>query len=63
MEWFFDGLGTEILSIIIGLIVGGASGYRIGIRRNVKQYQKAKDNAKQMQIGNIHGKADSESRK
>ena len=28
MEWFFDGLGTELISIIIGVILGG------GDRRN-----------------------------
>ena len=29
MEWFFDGLGTAIIT----LIIGGAIGYRIGIKK------------------------------
>lgn len=51
MEWFFDGLGTSLISLLIGLIGGGAVGYRIGINKSVKQKQKAKDNATQIQIG------------
>lgn len=53
MEWFFEGLGTAILTLIVGLFTGGAIGYRIGIKNKsiVKQKQKAKDNASQIQIG------------
>jgi Na+/glutamate symporter len=52
MEWFFDGLGTAIITLIIGLISGGTVGYRIGIKKNkTVQKQKAKDNANQTQIG------------
>ncbi len=55
MEWIFDGIGTELLSIAIGLIIGGfgggAIGYKIGNKANQKQ--KAKNNANQMQIGNV----------
>lgn len=29
MEWIFDGIGTEIISLLIGLAGGGAIGYRI----------------------------------
>ena len=43
MDWFFDGIGTEIIGIIISLIIGalggGAVGYKIGIKRTVKQKQ------------------------
>ena len=57
-QWLFDGIGTEIISIIVGLIVGGISGgaigYHIGIKNKVKQTQKAKDNASQIQIGNVN---------
>lgn len=63
LEWFFDGLGTEIISIIIGFVIGGFSGYNIGIKKNITQHQKAKDNANQVQIGRISGKSNSESRK
>ena len=31
ISWVFDGLGTEILSLIVGFISGGAIGYKIGI--------------------------------
>lgn len=58
----FDGIGTEIISCIIGLLFGGAGGigigYKIAINKN-KQKQKARDNANQTQIGsitNINGK-------
>lgn len=30
MEWFFDGLGTSLIILIIGLLGGGAVGYKIG---------------------------------
>lgn len=57
MEWFFDGIGTEIISIIISFIIGGSIGYRIGINKN-NQKQKAGDNSTQVQIGgnNKYGK-------
>ena len=54
MEWFFEGLGTTIISLIIGLLGGGAVGYRIGIKKNIILHQKARDNATQVQIGEIH---------
>ena len=53
MEWFFDGFGTEIISIIISLIVGGFAGYKIGVKRTSSQNQVAGDKAKQKQIVNI----------
>lgn len=53
MDWIFDGIGTEIIGIIISLIIGalggGAVGYKIGIKRTVKQKQIAGDEAKQKQ--------------
>lgn len=52
MEWIFDGIGTAIVSLIFGLLTGGAVGYKIGINKNtVKQKQKAGDNSSQTQIG------------
>lgn len=47
MEWFFNGLGTAL----IGLVIGGTVGYRIGIKKSIRQKQKAGDNAQQMQVG------------
>ncbi|GAB3919974.1 hypothetical protein GCM10011575_35820 [Microlunatus endophyticus] len=50
MHWFFDGLGTLIVGIIVGGAGGGAAGYRIAARR-YHQRQSAGDNANQMQVG------------
>lgn len=52
MDWFFDGLGT----MFIGLLLGGAAGstvtWRIMSKRSsVKQRQRAGSNATQMQVG------------
>ncbi len=57
MEWIFDGIGTEIISIIISLFIGGAIGFKIGVNKN-NQKQKAGDNSTQFQIGgnNKYGK-------
>ncbi len=53
MEWFFDGIGTEIIGIIISLLVGaiggGAVGYRIAIKRTTKQKQRAGNDSEQRQ--------------
>lgn len=56
MEWFFDGLGTEVASMIVGLFLGGGAGaivgYKIGINKSVlRQNQKAGTDSKQKQIG------------
>ena len=53
IQWIFDGIGTEIISLMIGLIVGGISGYKIGVRNKASQKQKARDNVTQIQKGNI----------
>ena len=50
MEWFFSGLGTTIVSFIIGIIGGGLVGYRIGVKKNTRQIQKAKNNSTQTQV-------------
>lgn len=63
MEWIFDGIGTEIISLLIGLAGGGAIGYRIGIRNKISQHQKGRDQAKQVQIGNIINNGNSKSRR
>ncbi|WP_164723265.1 hypothetical protein [Chryseobacterium aureum] len=52
MEWFFDGLGTSLITLIIGLLGGSAIGYKIGIKKSIKQIQKAGNNSSQMQVGN-----------
>ena len=45
----FDGIGTELISILIGIILGGIGGYFIGVIKNSKQTQTAHDNAIQNQ--------------
>ena len=54
MEWIFDGIGTALVSGIVGLIVGGIGGYSIGIKKTNRMKQKAGDNANQTQIGEIN---------
>jgi hypothetical protein len=49
VNWFFDGIGTEIISILVSLVVGGAVGYTVGVKRTVKQMQTAGENARQRQ--------------
>ena len=46
IKWFFDGIGTQLLSMLVSGIVG----YKIGIRKTIKQYQNAKDLSKQVQV-------------
>lgn len=53
LEWIFSGIGTSILAGIVGLIIGGGVGYKIGIRSSIHQKQKAHDNVNQSQIGQI----------
>ncbi len=57
ISWIFDGIGTQIVGIIIGLLLGGAGGgvigYRIGSKNKIKQKQKAGNNSNQVQVGNV----------
>ena len=63
MEWIFDGIGTEIISLLIGLAGGGAIGYRIGIRNKNSQHQKGRYQEKQVQLANIIKDGNSKSRR
>jgi hypothetical protein len=50
LNWFFDGLGT----LIIGLVIGGAGGSGVTwsvMRKKSTQNQKARDNVQQIQAG------------
>jgi Na+/glutamate symporter len=53
MEWIFSGIGTAIITFIVGIIAGGTVGYKIGINKKTttKQKQKAGKNSSQIQIG------------
>lgn len=53
MEWIFNGIGTALISAIVGLVVGGAAGYKLGLKANIKQKQHAGNYSTQSQIGNI----------
>jgi hypothetical protein len=50
MDWFFDGLGTLLIGLLIGGAGGGAAGWHLNSRRTV-QNQKARDAAQQVQAG------------
>lgn len=50
MDWFFDGLGTMLIGLVIGGGVGGAAGWRMAIR-STRQSQRAGRNSEQTQIG------------
>ena len=57
MEWFFDGIGSELISVLIGLLVGGSAGYGIGVvvtKNKIKQKQKAGDKATQTMMGQVN---------
>lgn len=49
LEWFFDGIGTELVILIIGAIGGGTIGYKVGIKRTAAQKQVAGDDSEQAQ--------------
>lgn len=48
LKTIFDGWGTELVSILVGLLVGGI-GYRFYNNGKICQKQKAGNNAKQIQ--------------
>ena len=56
-EWIFDGIGTQVLSIVGGIIVCGGGGYLVGrwVKKkiHINQNQKAGNNSRLNQIGNI----------
>lgn len=53
IEWLFSGIGTSILSGIVGLLIGGFVGYKIGVHNKANQKQRAGNYSNQTQIGNI----------
>lgn len=63
MEWVFDGIGTEIISLLAGFLGGSFIGYKIGIKNKISQRQKGGNHASQTQIGSIVNNGNSESRK
>lgn len=63
MEWVFDGIGTELISLFVGCLTGGVIGYKIGIKNKISQHQDGRDNANQVQIGSVVNNGNSESRR
>lgn len=55
MDWLSNNLET-IISFIVGIIGGGATGYKIGLNKKVKQTQTAGNNSSQIQIGNDYNR-------
>lgn len=52
MEWVFDGIGSELISVVLGIMLGGGVGYKVGInKKKISQKQKAGNEAIQIQIG------------
>jgi len=54
MNGLFEGLGTELIMLLIGGLIGGGVGFRAGVRQKSKMKQKAGDGATQVQVGNIN---------
>ena len=55
MEWAFDGIGTELISILLTIAVAGFVGYKIHVKKVGSQNQTAKNGAHQKQILEIDG--------
>ena len=62
LAWIFEGIGTELISLVIGTVLGGAVGYKIGSKNKIKQNQKAGDNSKQVQIGSVNEYGDKQTK-
>ncbi len=55
-SWVFDGIGTAIVTFLLGLVAGSGAGIFIGIRiSKIKNHisQKGRDNLQQTNIGEI----------
>ncbi|MCM1024250.1 MAG: hypothetical protein NC395_09350 [Prevotella sp.] len=61
IQWVFSGLGTELVSLAIGAILGGIVGVRIGKhKRKLHQIQKAGKESEQYQKGTLRKKINNE---
>lgn len=47
-KWIFDGIGSSLVTLILGLIIGAVGGYKKGV--SSKQEQTAENGAKQQQL-------------
>ncbi len=46
MEWIWDGIGTELVSLVVGLATGGLGGWTLH-KRHVRISMKAGDSSNQ----------------
>lgn len=46
-KWIFDGIGSSLLTFVLGFIFGGVGGYKVGV--SSKQKQSAGHGARQKQ--------------
>ena len=51
LKGLIETAGSEIISVLIGLLFGGVGGFALGKKSMIKQNQKAKDKANQNQQG------------
>jgi len=60
VKWFFDGLGTQVLTLIVTVLISGGAGYFIGKHKNkFIQKQEAGSMADQCQLGKTKSQKDS----
>lgn len=50
MDWFFDGLGTFLIGLVVGGGAGGAVAWKVAVNRST-QSQRAGNHASQTQVG------------
>jgi hypothetical protein len=51
MDWFFDGLGTMLIGLVLGGAAGTAGGWKLAKNKFQRQSQKAGNDASQIQVG------------
>ncbi len=57
MEWLFEGLGTFLIGLVLGVGGGSAVTWRLTTKK-LRQSQRARDDATQIQIaGDLNGPA------
>lgn len=55
LKTIFDGIGTEMVSVIVGLAIGTFGGYKLGVRNTIRQIQKSGSDSELYQYGIIKG--------
>ena len=47
--WLIETIVSEIIGFVVGIILGGITGYNIKVKKVIRQEQEAGDNSKQQQ--------------